>query len=262
MERYALRHAKAVIATSPRSARTLADRCRELKHDAQVTCLYNGFDPDDFDSIARLTPQRPSRCTWRLVYTGTLFSLTSPKPLVDAIEHLAKSEPRLVQKLEFVLAGRRTAEQDQLIRRLSPLCRLETHDYVAHEHAIRLMLSADVMCVLLSDVVGAARVIPAKIFEYFAARRPILGIVPKGDAWDLLSDHPAAFTYEPHDVPGICAWLSRWLRNEAFLPDGASLDLRAYDRRAQAESLAAVLNDVAASAGPVHRMTEANAYSG
>jgi hypothetical protein len=34
---------------------------------------------------------------------------------------------------------------------------------------------------LLSDVAGAERVVPAKLFEYMAAGRPIWAIAPRGE---------------------------------------------------------------------------------
>jgi hypothetical protein len=52
-------------------------------------------------------------------------------------------------------------------------------------------------------------VVPAKIFEYMAARKPILAIAPKGEVWDILSEYPAGSLFEPGDIEGISSWLEK-----------------------------------------------------
>ena len=60
------------------------------------------------------------------------------------------------------------------------------------------MRGAGRLCLLLSDVPGAERVVPAKLFEYVAARRPILAVVPDGECSDILRSHPAALVVPPN----------------------------------------------------------------
>jgi hypothetical protein len=72
-----------------------------------VTHIFNGFDPEDFSSGVATVPP-PARETCRLVYTGTLYHLMSPEPLVRAIEALAAQRPDLARRIELVFAGRHT----------------------------------------------------------------------------------------------------------------------------------------------------------
>jgi glycosyltransferase involved in cell wall biosynthesis len=241
MEHYALRRAAIVVATSPRSAGALTELCRHARSAASVTHIYNGFDPDDFAGPA--PPARPRASeSWRLVYTGTLFSLTSPGPLVAAIEALAASEPAAARKIELVFAGRRTPDQDQLLQRVAPLCRLDTREYIPHDEAIALIRSADALCVLLSDLPEAGRVVPAKVFEYMASQKPILAVAPRGEVWDLLRSHPASFVCPTTGVSELRDWLVRSVNGGARWPEGARLDITPYNRRIQARSLADLLD--------------------
>ncbi len=244
MERYGLRRARAVIATSPRSAAALGTLCRQAGSAASVTHIFNGFDPDDFATAPE--PRAPD-AMFRLVYTGTLYNLMSPEPLVAAVESLAAERPDLARRLELVFAGRHAAEQAARLARAGRVCRLRTLEYVTHPEAIALMRSADALCLLVSDIPGADRIIPAKLFEYIASRKPILAVAPPGDVWQVLRSHPAAFVCAPDDTSAIRGWLSRAIERGIGVPDAAFLDTTPFNRREQARQLASLLNRIAAA---------------
>jgi glycosyltransferase involved in cell wall biosynthesis len=247
MQRRVVRAARALVATTRASARALADIRAAARAEARVECIYNGFDPDDFPA-APAVPSGPHR-PYRLTYAGTLWELTSVAPLVEAVRRLATQDPSLAAGLELVFAGRRTGAQDELLGRLKGLpCRLVTHSYLDHAQATNLVRSSDGLCAILSDLPGVGRVVPAKVFEYMAARRPILAIAPRGELWDLLQDHPRAFCHTPGDPGGIAGRLAQEVRRHregaAALP--CSWDPSRYDRRRQAGQLAALLDSLGA----------------
>jgi glycosyltransferase involved in cell wall biosynthesis len=245
MENYALRRARAVVATSPRSAAALGALCAAAGSSARVTHIFNGFDPDDFAGTEPVE-RASSTASFRLVYTGTLYNLMSPEPLVRAIEALAASDPALAARIELVFAGRRAPEQHQRLARLAQVCRLQTRDYVTHREAVALMRSADALCVLLSDLHGADRVVPAKVFEYIASHKPILAIAPHGDVWDLLEPHPAVFRCTPGEVRSLRDWLAAAVRIGMPRVELGSIDTRRYERRRQAEQLVGLLDELTA----------------
>src|SRR5262249_51986636 len=131
---------------------------------------------------------------------------------------------------------------------------LETHDYVSHADAIALMQSADALCLLLSDLPGADRVIPAKLFEYIAVRKPILAIAPEGDVWDLLRGHPAAFAGRPQDVGGIHDWLARAIAGGVPPLETRHFDTEPFNRRRQAQRLAGLLDGLVAATSPARSL--------
>ncbi len=243
MESYGLRRARAVIATSPQSAAVLERLCRRARSSASVSHIFNGFDPDDFRTVPTAAP-RASDATFRLVYTGTLYNLMSPEPLVAAIEALAKERPDLAGRIELVFAGRHAAEQSARLSRAGRVCRLRTLEYVSHPEAIALMGSADALCLLLSDVPGADRIIPAKLFEYIASHKPILAVAPRGDVWELLHSHPAAVACQPSDIAGIHRWLADVVERGVRFPDRIVFDTAPFNRRLQAQRLASLLDAI------------------
>jgi glycosyltransferase involved in cell wall biosynthesis len=243
MQRRFVRRAKALVATTQASARALERVRAEAASSARVTCIYNGFDPDDFP--AGEPPPRKNAEYYQLAYFGTLWNLTSAEPLVEAVRLVAQRSPAVAARLELVVAGRRTSSQEEILGRLRGLpCRLITHPYLDHDAATALVRSADGLCVLLSDVAGAERVVPAKLFESMAAKRPIWAIAPRGEVWDLLQDYPAAHRLVPGDVGAIAAALERALEEHQAgrSPRFPEWDGSRYSRRAQAGELVSLLD--------------------
>lgn len=252
MQTCTVRRAGALLATTRSSANSIQAIRDQAHSKARVAWIYNGFDPDDFPP-EDASSARPAD-HYRLAYVGTLFQLTSVAPLVQAVRQLAAAAPRTAARLELVFAGRRTAAQQALLAGLEELpCRLVQHAYLDHDAALDLLRSSDGLCVLLSDVPGADRVMPAKLFEYMASRRYILAIAPRGELWDVLADYPCQDMFVPRDVGGIAAALGNAVNGKfggTNLAFGGWQGER-FSRPNQARELAALLDEI--GCGPQDR---------
>ena len=248
MQRRVVRRAQALIATTKASAEAI-DRVRaEAKSSAKVATIYNGFDPDDFSAD---WPSRPDDLErdgrYRLAYVGTLWKLTDVSPLVDAVLDLANRRPDLAARLELAFAGRRTGEQDALLARLQDTpVRLILHPYLDHSGAVDLVRSSDGLIILLADVPGAGRVVPAKVFESMAAERTVLAIAPSGEARDLLVDHPSRGLFAPAEITAVADFLAREIERKARDESisFAGYDPSRFDRRHEAGTLASLLDEL------------------
>jgi glycosyltransferase involved in cell wall biosynthesis len=201
-----LRQARVVIATTRSSAEALAQICLAADSKALVTHIYNGFDAIDFPV---LPPSGQNGSLFRLVYVGTLWNLASIDPLVEAVREFASRTPALAPYLELVLAGRRTQQQQQRLEALKALpCRVSEYPYLDHRRSLELLSSATMSCILLSDLPGTARVVPAKVFECMAARRPVLAIAPRGELTELLSRYAGAHIFHPRETLRLAAFLA------------------------------------------------------
>jgi glycosyltransferase involved in cell wall biosynthesis len=248
MQRRVVRSAHTLLATTRSSAESLEKVRKAAGSRARVTWIYNGYDPADFP--VRQGNGLAANSRYRLVYTGTLWTLTSAVPLVEAVRRLAGQRPDLLAKLELVFVGRRIGPQLDAVEALKRFpCRVVEYPYLPHDEALAVLHSADGLCLLLSDVPGAERVVPAKVFEYFAARRPILAIAPPGELWELLDGHSAAFRFAPSDVEAIADCLASQISGHSQgLPRPVSFRTHhSFDRRSQAGELASLLDTVIAS---------------
>jgi glycosyltransferase involved in cell wall biosynthesis len=246
MQRSVLRQASAIVATTQASAARLESRASEAGSHAEVGCVYNGYDADDFLEFASVHDARSSeRAHHRLVYTGTLWNLTNVDPLVKAIELLAEKKPDILRRLELCFVGRKTPQQQSLLDCIAAVgCRVEFEDYCDHDQALQQMASADTLCLLLSDVPGAERVVPAKLFEYLAARKEILAIVPDGETARIVRRFCPESQFSPGETRAIADWIAA--RVEGGLPTVPSPtddeSIRQFSRESQAQQLASLLN--------------------
>ena len=256
MQRWVLQQADVIVATTRNSARRLEDRARQAGGRARAHCIYNGYDPADFAGAAdfaepahepAIESSRSGR--FRLVYTGTLWNLTSVEPLVQAVELLERHDPQMLDRLELVFVGRKTPEQQVLLDRLrATRASIVCEDYCDHSRALTLMCEADALLVLLSAVEGAERVVTAKLFEYLAARKPLLAVVPQGETAEIVNRFLARGHYLPADVRGIANWLVAAASNLPGSSDPPyrreAPDVSTFSRPSQAGELAELLNSV------------------
>lgn len=251
MQGHLLRQADAVVATTRLSTQNLAGKLASIGHQIPARCIYNGFDTEDFEHTAGLQQpanvKPPEQGTFRLVYTGTLWNLTDVAPMVQAIERLDSVHPELAKCLEFVCVGRKTPEQISILERLkNTSARLVSIDYCDHSTVLQWLETASALCLLLSDVPGADRVVPAKLFEYLAVRKQMVAICPAGETADIAKSFFPGGQFTPADVPDICDWLQQRIATPDLFPATKSHDERLcqFSRESQTHQLAELLDSL------------------
>lgn len=249
MQRFVLRRSAAIVATTKASTARIAMRASEAGVTPVARCIYNGWDAGDLTEASHVEAALPRKAgMFRLVYAGTLWNLTSIAPIADAVEQLARESPQLLARLELVAVGRKTPDQlAQLSRVATAGATVENLDYAPHSVALATMRSADAVLLLLSNVPGAERVAPAKVFEYLAVRRPILGVLPEGEIAELIRANDADSHRLPTDVGGIATWLQQRLAQDGMAPAvGDEAQIARFERRALTGELAGLLDQLTA----------------
>jgi glycosyltransferase involved in cell wall biosynthesis len=251
MQSRVLKRAGLVLGTTPSSADELTRVASDSGGHGKVEYVYNGFDADDYPAPVRgHAPAEPDKDPqrFRLAFVGTLWNLTTIGPVVDAMIALANRNPDLARKLELVVAGRRTSQQEAELDRLtSTAITLQRLPFIAHKEAIDLMCQSDALLLINADLPNTDRLINAKTFEYMAARRPIFVVGPEGELWRLLSALPGTLLARPGDTDALVANLETAIRR---WQDGATFDMKEWDitsfeRRRLAGRLAGFLDTLA-----------------
>jgi glycosyltransferase involved in cell wall biosynthesis len=82
--------------------------------------------------------------------------------------------------------------------------------YAPRREALQLQRDSEALLLLIPDAAGRGKgVLSGKVFEYLAAERPILALVPPdGAAAELIRDAGAGVVVAPDDVGGIATALA------------------------------------------------------
>ena len=178
-----------------------------------VALIPNGFDPEMF-------PERPAAVTHapephrplRILHSGLLYpSERNPQHLFAALAEL-KNEGRLgahCVNFGFRASGNESEYQPQLQRLgLSDIVQLLPP--IPYQEALREMMAVDGLMLLQAS--NCNQQIPAKLYEYLYASRPILGLTdPRGDTGALLHDLGITNVAPLDDTPAIKVSVLRFL---------------------------------------------------
>jgi glycosyltransferase involved in cell wall biosynthesis len=176
------------------AADAITEETQALDPKGRVVTIANGCDFDDF---AGLTYARTDRL--RLTHAGSFFGKRDPKPFLQA---LADSK---LQDVTVRFVGDFRAADREFLESLELGDRVELVDYVPRRTSLTMQRESDALLLLIPDAGGRGRgVLSGKVFEYLAAERPILALVPPdGAAAKLIRDTNAGIVAGPDDVVGI-----------------------------------------------------------
>jgi glycosyltransferase involved in cell wall biosynthesis len=231
LARAVARRADAIVTAT----RGITEEMRALGPRGPVETIENACDFEEFEGLEYRRGDR-----FRLTHTGSFVGKRTARAFFEA---LSQSNGDTV--VRFV-GGLRKADAPYA-EELGLASRLEVVPFSPREDALALQRDSDALLLLLADAGPAGRkVLSAKLFEYLAAGRPILAVVPPdGEAADLIRETGAGVVVAPGDVDGIAAALQelerRWREDE--LEDTVlTPELRErLSRRERAERLAALL---------------------
>jgi len=197
LERRSLGDADAVVTITEPVAH---DLYRRLGVDYRV--IPNGWDPgwaelDREEAEELLDPERFS-----IVFTGHLRGeRRSPAPLVQALVQLAREDAEAAARLELVFAGSFTEEQVRILDSEVAPARIRFVGRLERVRALALQHAADANLVITA---GRDRLheIPAKVFEYLGAAKPILALTaPDGALAKLIA--AALGTLSAGELPAV-----------------------------------------------------------
>ena len=249
VEEAAIDEARTCVFTTPGAARMYRERYPSRA--AAIEVIENGYDEEsfvglDFDA-ARHDPLNPGAVTF--LHSGIVYpSERDPTQLFEAVAGLIASGriARGALRLRFRAAG-----HDALLAELARVRGIadvvELCPPIAYREALAEMLRADALLVLQAS--NCNEQIPAKLYEYFRAGRPILALTdPEGDTAGAVRA-AGLDTIAPLDSSEAIAALLERAVSELSIPGlpRASADCVATaSRRARAESLARLLDLCAA----------------
>ena len=246
IERQTLAHCSVAVCTTPGAIKTYRTRFPEIPEE-RFALIENGYDEENFTQAAVAAPARAGG-PFVLVHSGVIYpSERDPKPLFAALASL-QSEGML-SAANFRLVLRATGHDGylaELIREYGIESLVTLAPHMPYREALAEMLSAGGLLILQAS--NCNHQIPAKLYEYLRARRPILALTdPIGDTAAALRAAGVDTIAPLDDQAAIAAAIARFvpLAQEGKAPIASDDAVAANSRQSRTAQLARLLDRVA-----------------
>ena len=235
MEQSVLDECSAVLAVTP-----LVQEEFWAQTATPVEMITNGYDGGDFDQ--RVEPDG----LFDVVHTGLLASDGNPLNLWKVLGAKAWADPEFRKALRLRFAGKVDREVYRAVEDAGLKDNIVDLGYCDHLTAVREQLAATVLILPLRNDPEYRPILPGKLFEYLASRRPVLGIGQTDGAMArVLEETGAGATVGWDDLKGTGAFIDRaWEQYRSGGVPSVGGDITRFSRRSLTRQLAALLDRV------------------
>ena len=186
LEDAVIKHADALVTVSPNWAKDFKE---QSKHDFNV--IYNGFDEKDFSDKEVELDQKFS-----IVHIGSMNKDRNPHNLWEVLGEICSEIEGFSKDLEIKMVGPTDIAIKNALIENNLSENINKIDYVPHSEVVTYLLGAQLLLLPINDTPNSLGVIPGKLFEYLAARRPIICIGPlTGDSCRIINETEAGYTF-------------------------------------------------------------------
>lgn len=241
LEKKIIMNADKVICVSPK----LTELFKKKYPLDKFETIPNGFDESDFFSIRREMHNK-----FTISYVGNLTARSrSPVHFLNALKQIFTDKPELAKIMCVQFIGPIAEEYKNQIQRAGLADVVEIIPPVSHKSALQYMVNADVLLLLEGKGEMQDVILPAKLFEYLASRRPILALLSASNvASEFIHTHKAGLVVDPDNELAIKeAILEFYSKYESGTLSETSLpahSLKKWDRKQLTADLAAVFNSL------------------
>jgi glycosyltransferase involved in cell wall biosynthesis len=195
LEKSVLRAASRIITTNRRVKELILKRYKYLEYN-DIAILSQGYDPADFQNTTR---QSSPRERMRITHAGVFYGDRTPVYFLQALKKVFAQQPSLVNDIEASFVGTFQDEYAGKIKEMGLEKNVTVSGYLEHKACVQHLLDSDVLWLMLNNDTQS----PGKLYEYFAARKPIIACVPDGFIRQTIKEAEAGIVVAPDDVDGI-----------------------------------------------------------
>jgi glycosyltransferase involved in cell wall biosynthesis len=139
----------------------------------------------------------------RITHAGTFYADRNPSFLLQALHNVFQDTPQMRGRVELAFVGNTREEDELLVSRLGLQNDVTFHGYQPHRECTKRLVDSDILWLVLDNDYQS----PGKLYEYFGARKPILGSVVDGYTKQLVLECGA----------GVCVQLKNIKAHEEAL---------------------------------------------
>jgi len=228
LEKQVLNKADKIVVTSPTTRKDFASLTSK-----PIKVITNGYE-----ELAPSVVALDSKFT--ISHIGSLLSGRNPHNFWTAISDLVVENEAFKAAIEIQLVGIVSPDILQTIQANGLTPYVKVIDYLPHQEAVKYQQKSQILLLVEIDSEETKGIIPGKLFEYMAAKRPVLAIGPaKWDAGSILKATGSGAIFDYAETKELKAILLHWF--EQYSNGGLRMNskgLEQYNRKALTEEMA------------------------
>ena len=146
----------------------------------KMITITNGFDPEDFTRISPVIQKK-----FTLIHTGIIAEAYDLETFVAGVDSFLKRQPEARGNFQVLFIGYVPPKYEELLRNKLPE-NVTIRPYMSHKEVLNYQAGAHLLFLTFDQSVDIAY--SGKIFDYIGVGKPILGLLPKGVAAQLIQE--------------------------------------------------------------------------
>ncbi|MDP5061981.1 MAG: glycosyltransferase family 4 protein [Maribacter sp.] len=169
-----------------------------------IQVITNGYDGD-------VSTQEELDTKFTISHIGSLLSGRNPVNLWKVLSELITDNSSFKEALCIQFIGVVSNEILSSIDEMGLKDYIQILGYVSHEKALTYQKSSQVLLLVEIDSQETVGIIPGKLFEYMAAKRPIIGVGPKNwEVGKIVEQTETGYIFEHSDYTTLKNVLLNW----------------------------------------------------
>jgi len=249
IEKRILQKADLVVATCEGALESFREHARGGKRqdnplNDKFVRITNGYDPDDFGEMDFLEDD----CLTFSYVGSTGEYISDPSFFLKALRKVLDENPSMEEKIQLNFVGNAEARIKRKVEELKLSSVVRFHGHVSHREAVRLMCRSHVLLFFEIPVRDGkpTLVLPSKLFEYMAARRPIMAMATDGDSAQIVREYGLGAIVDPLNIEKMAEKIGEYFglfsrKQLGLLPPAPAV----FSREAQARKFAEMIQRIA-----------------
>ena len=175
---------------------------KNVAPDEKIHVIPNGFDEADFGQ-----PTHAQQDAFLITHTGTMAESYRPEVFFSVLKKIVEKHGNNIP-IQGLFVGQVSESIPAMAEKYGLSNHVEFKGYVPHAEIIKFQKNATCLLIAIPNTDNESNILPGKIFEYLAAKKPILGIgTPDGDAGKIIAECEAGRMFNRDDEMGMFAFL-------------------------------------------------------